>query len=314
MADTSANGLGPEHSRMQGERVLCVLSQARVEDDGVEVDLMEVWHAIRDGRWWILLMTLLAGAAGVAYALLATPWYRAEVLLSPVEADSSERALSQLARLGGLAGLAGVNIGGQNQADALAVLSSMGFARSFIEEEGLVETILAGRWNPFGEVWRGRRTATPPDVRDAAIHFDKKVRHVAEDRKTGLVKLTVEWHDPELAAAWANKMVSKLNERMRARALADAQTNVTYLQSQIAATDLVSLQQAIGRLLEIEIQKLMLARGNKEFSFRVVDEAAVPKRRVRPKRTLIVVGALLLGGLFSIAFVVVRHRVRPRSA
>ena len=314
MAERSADGLGPELSRLHGERVLCVVSQTRVDDDGVDVDLMELWRVVRDGKWWILLMTLLAGAVGVAYALLANPWYRAEVLLAPVETNSSQGALAQLARLGGLASLAGVSIGGQNQAEPLAVLSSMGFARSFIEEEGLVESILAGRWNPLGEVWQGGRAGAPPDIRDAAIYFDKKVRHVAEDRKTGLVTLAVEWHDPELAAAWANKMANKLNEQMRARALADAQANVSYLQSQIGATNLISLQQAIGRLLEIELQKLMLARGNKEFSFRVVDRAAVPKWRVKPKRTLIVVSALLLGSLISIAFVVIRHRVRLRPA
>jgi uncharacterized protein involved in exopolysaccharide biosynthesis len=141
-------------------------------------------------------------------------------------------------------------------------------------------------------------------VRDAVKFFDENVRGVYEDARTGLVTLSVEWKDPSIAAEWANILVKRLNERMRGRALAEAEANVTFLQSEMGSTSIVSLQQSIGRLLEGELQKLMLARGNEEFAFRVIDKAEPPKRRSKPKRALLVILATVLGGVIATLAVV----------
>ena len=58
----------------------------------------------------------------------------------------------------------------------------------------------------------------------------------------------------------------------------------------------------------------MLARGNDEFAFRIVDAAQVPKIRDWPKRTLIVVLAIILGGILGIVVVLVRYFVARREA
>ena len=72
---------------------------------------------------------------------------------------------------------------------------------------------------------------------------------------------------------------------------------------------MVALQQSIGRLLESELQKLMLARGNDEFAFRIVDSAQAPRVRFKPRRTLIVIGATFLGGMVAVLFVFARRAV-----
>jgi uncharacterized protein involved in exopolysaccharide biosynthesis len=151
----------------------------------------------------------------------------------------------------------------------------------------------------------------PPDIRDAVRRFDR-LRSVSEDIKTGVLTLGVRWKDPSLAAQWANAYVMGVNARLRAQALAEAQRNVEYLQKEIAATSIVSLQQSMGRVLEGEMQKLMLARGNDEFAFKVVDPATPPKFRDSPKRTLVVVASTLAGGLFSLLVLLVRAAVRER--
>ncbi len=61
------------------------------------------------------------------------------------------------------------------------------------------------------------------------------------------------------------------------------------------------------------MQKLMLARGNAEFAFRVIDRAEVPKVRTKPRRTLIVVLAMVLGGMFAAFVVLSRDMIRNRT-
>jgi LPS O-antigen subunit length determinant protein (WzzB/FepE family) len=75
-------------------------------------------------------------------------------------------------------------------------------------------------------------------------------------------------------------------------------------------TSIVTLQQAIARLLESELQKVMLARGNEEFAFRIIDSAFPPKERVRPQRALLAVLGTLMGGMVSVFSIFLANALR----
>ncbi len=272
-----------------------------------EIRLAELWGIVWSGKWLIIGVTFGFALLSIVYAMSATEWYRADVLLAPAE----ERNVSALQnQLGGIAALAGVSIGSGDSVEAVATLTSREFARGFIEEYGLLTVLFADAWDAENQRWLVDDPRDEPDIRDAVRYFHEEILRVNEDRATGLVTLSIEWTDPVLAAEWASVIVDRLNSRMRERALEEAETNVEYLQTELAQTNVVTLQQAVGRLLESELQKLMLARGTQEFAFRVIDSAEPPKRRVRPKRALIVVLGTLAGGLISVIGVFLGHALR----
>lgn len=250
--------------------------------------------AVAADRWIIAGVTLVFTTCGVAYALLAPQWYRADVVMVAADQKSMSSALGQL---GGLASLAGVSLPSGSNTEPLAVLRSQGFARSFIESRELTRDILEG----FGE------SSSDEDVRDAVKLFETKVRSVIEEKKAGTVTLSIIWRDPVVAADWANSMVRMLNERQRDKALQEAERNVAYLQKEIASSNIISLQQSLGRVLEAEMQKLLLARGNDEFAYKVIDPAAAPKERFSPRRSVIVALSLLAGLIFSSILLISRH-------
>jgi LPS O-antigen subunit length determinant protein (WzzB/FepE family) len=265
-----------------------------------EIDLWQLWETIWSGRWLIIAITSLFAVGGVTYALVAQEWWRAEVVLAP--ADKKGGMSGALSQLSGLASLAGVSVGGGDSNEPLAVLKSRGFAREFITDMKLMPVLLE-------DFDAGDK---PPDVRDALKIFTEQVRTVSDDKKTGLVTLSVRWKDADTAALWANELARRVNARLRAEALAEAERNVAYLQKEMGSTSVVSLQQSMGRLLEGEMQKLMLARGNEEFAFKVIDKATPPKLRDAPKRALIAVVATLAGGFLGILAVFLRQAWRNR--
>jgi uncharacterized protein involved in exopolysaccharide biosynthesis len=265
-----------------------------------EIDLWQLWETIWSGRWLIIAITSLFAVGGVTYALVAQEWWRAEVVLAP--ADKKGGMSGALSQLSGLASLAGVSVGGGGGNEPLAVLKSKDFARQFITEMNLMPVLLKDQKTEDGKA---------PDIRDALRIFET-VRTVSDDKKTGLVTLSVRWKDADTAALWANELARRVNARLRAEALAEAERNVAYLQKEIAATSVVSLQQSMGRVLEGEMQKLMLARGNEEFAFKVIDKATPPKLRDAPKRALIAVVATLAGGFLAILAVFLRQAWRNR--
>jgi LPS O-antigen subunit length determinant protein (WzzB/FepE family) len=203
-----------------------------------------------------------------------------------------------------------VSVGGGDSVEAIAILGSRKFSAEFIEDRNLLPVFFADAWDSASNDWLPEVEADRPDIRDAVRYFVDNVRSITEDRDSGLVTLAVEWTDPRLAEDWANALVQRLNDSMRQRALSEAEANVTYLQLELGKTSVVTLQQSIGRLMESELQKLMLARGNSEFAFRVVDPAQEPKVRSRPRRSLIVVLSTFVGGLIAVLLVMIRHKSR----
>jgi uncharacterized protein involved in exopolysaccharide biosynthesis len=265
-----------------------------------EIDLWELWDTIWSGRWLIIAITSVFTMGGVAYALLAQEWYKADVVMAP--ADAKQSMSGALAQFGGLASLAGISLPGAGEQAPVAVLKSKEFARAFITDLNLMPEFLKD----------AEESGKPLDIRDAVRVFDTSVRTITEDKKTGLVTLSIRWKDPDTAAEWANILVQRLNDRLRQQALTESERNVAYLQKEMAATSVVSLQQSMGRVLEGEMQKLMLARGNEEFAFKVIDRATPPKLRESPKRSLIAIVSMLAGGFLGVLVVFLRKAIQNR--
>jgi uncharacterized protein involved in exopolysaccharide biosynthesis len=275
-------------------------------DPDDEIDLAEVWRALIAGRRLILAVTAASTALALALALLLPPVYRAETLLSPVE--RAEKASSPLLQFGALEGFAGLGVGaaGGDAAEALATLSSRVFTDAFIREENVMPVLFAGRWDSDEKTWKA--DVEVPTAWDAYDLFDRKVRFVSKDVKTGLITLAIEWRDPEVAARWANRLVQRINAERRAEAIREAETNIAYLKEQLAETSLVEMQQAIYQLIEAKIKNIMVARSLDEYAFKVIDPAVAPQEFARPRRVAIVVLGFLLGALAASVAVLVRAR------
>ncbi len=259
--------------------------------------IADILRTLRAGWVQIVAGSTLFAVLGLVYAYLSPEIYRTDVVVAPATRDRMSEALGQF---GSLAGLAGVNIRGGADPTPLAVLRSREFAVDFVSEP-TVRQALARRFSA---------SDGPMDPREMAMLFDSKVRSIAEDKRTGLVTVTISWTDPVLAASWANSLIDELNNKLRVRALQESQDNVTYLQKEIASTGVPSLQQSLGRVLEFEMQKLMLARGNQEFAFKIVDRALPPTKRYSPQRAVIIVLASLIGFCFSASWVLIRPSFR----
>ncbi len=303
----------PQQAAEADERLVYVVPRDALGREASEISLLDLWIILWDGKWLGVAITGLVTIAAVIYALLATEIYRAEMLLAPAEERTAQGLSGQLGGLSGLATLAGISVGGGGNAEPLAVLQSRVFLREFIEKRNLMPILYPDLWDESRGRWIVAEGEAAPDVRDGVRLLQDSVLTVSEEAGTGLVRLGVDWTDPDVAADWANDLVARLNDRMRQRALVDAEQNVSYLQEQLASSSLVTLQQSIGRLLETELQKLMLARGNEEFAFRVLDPAEAPKNRVRPYRTLIVALAIIAGGMLSLLIIFLRHAVRSKK-
>ena len=119
-----------------------------------EIDLRELFATLWRGKWIIVLITVIFAAVGVLYALSKPNIYQASILLAPSQDEGDPHISGQL---GGLASLAGINIGGggANQTImAKEVLQSRAFLTDFIHRHNLTVPLMATKeWNMEREEW-----------------------------------------------------------------------------------------------------------------------------------------------------------------
>ena len=269
------------------------------------------------GRWRLVVITALATwVLSVLAALLWPKTYRAETILVPASTEDAGGPLAGLAsQFSGLASLAGINLGGEStEAEALALLQSRGFIESFIEDEQLLPVLFADDWDPLKGEWRTKDPDDVPSLWKGYDRFRKRILRVKQNQLTRVVTVSVDWRDPVLASEWANKLIRRLNQAMRQRAIAEARKSLRFLDNELKATNVVALQEAISRLMEVQMRAIMYASVREEYSFSVVDEAKPPdpKDFRWPNRPLLIGGGLFLGCLLGAAVGVLLPARSPR--
>jgi uncharacterized protein involved in exopolysaccharide biosynthesis len=270
--------------------------------------MTEILSRLWVDRWLIIIVTLVFFMGGISYVIWGPRWYEAKVVLVPSGAGDGLPA--SLAQFSGLASLAGINLPQDSDSKtSMAVLRSRKVARQFVEEHGLLTELFSERWDAETGSWKKSRFREEPSLQDAVERFLTRVRGVSEDAKNGTVSLTMTWRDAGLAAQWANDFVRQLNEWLKADASVRASENIEFLKKELTDSPMPAMQQPLGRLLESEMQKLLLARGNRDFAFRVVDPAVVPRKPATPALAVLFL-SLVVGGVMGVSASLARWVVR----
>jgi uncharacterized protein involved in exopolysaccharide biosynthesis len=277
-------------------------------DESEEIRLAELWHTVWAGKWLIVLASVLLAATAVAASFLITPDFRAQVVLSPVGSNSAGGLATLAGQFGGLASLAGINLGAEdNVAESIAILKSRALTARFIRERNLLPVIFYDDWDAQRGTWSTDDPKEVPTIARGVERFDKSIRNVNQDVETGLVTLTVDWRDPVLARDWAQALVAEVNADMRGRAIEQSKRNIEFLKEQIGSTDEVELRTAVFGVMESEMKNAMLAAVRTDFAFDVIDPAVVPERPFWPNRILFAAVGFFLGGLVGVATVLLRR-------
>lgn len=305
---------------MDQQRNIPTLQESPYHPDD-EIDLRELFATLWAGKWIILAITLLFAAGGVAYALMKPDIYQATVLVAPANEEGGTSGLS--GKLGGLASLAGISLGGggSNQtAIAKEVLQSRAFLADFIRRHQL-EVPLKGvtGWNKQAEQWEYDREVYNPDTQewllddegksfeptnwDLVKAFKENHLSVSENKDTGMLTIGVKDLSPVAAKNWVSMLVADINQHMRREDVSEAEARIAYLEGKLSDTSIAGMQQVFYQLIESETRTVMLANAQQEYVFKTVDPAVVPQEKSGPKRALIVALAVMLGCMLGVVIV-----------
>ena len=301
-----------------------------------EIDLRELFGVLWAGKVEIVVGVLLSALVAVSYALYLPDKYTSEALLAPRNDGGSGGALGQLAaQYGGLASLAGVNLGGAGgqgkTAIAIEMLKSRDFFGKYLYDSVLVDLMASKSWDRGAnevvidedlfdletQAWVREVNAqfqVKPSVQEAHDVFVEESFSVSEDKQSGFVTVSVTHYSPTVARDWVAKIVESVNEAVRAREVREAENSIAFLKEQSAKTNLVSLTEVFAELIEQQTKTVMLASASDEYVFQVIDPPVAPELKSEPQRALICVLGVLLGGMLAVVFVLIRHYTTKESA
>lgn len=300
-----------------------------------EVDLRELFAVLWGERVRIAIGVVLSAVVSVSVALYLPNKYTSEALLAPRTDGGAGGQLGKLAsQYGGLASLAGINLGGMGDQVATAVaietLKSRQFFGKYLYNEVLIELMAADGWDASTNrvtidesIFNGKKSAwvrnvdanrhVKPSVQEAHEVFIEESISVSEDSKTGFVSLAVTHYSPTVARDWADLIIQSVNEALRTQDVEEAENSIAFLAEQSEKTSLVSLTEVFAELIEEQTKTVMLANASDEYVFRVIDPPVVPELESEPRRALICLLGVLFGAILAVLFVLIRYYIRKES-
>ena len=305
-----------------------------------EIDLRELFSIIWQGKWLIIAITAVFAIGSVVFAIMQPNTYKSEALLAPASEEQGGGLSALAGQFGGLASMAGINLGSGGGVDktqmAIEVMKSRQFASQFIPKHNILPDLMAvEKWNLSdnsiiydAEVYEAdtnkwvRDAKAPfkpePSMQEAYKEFTKIVS-VNSAKDTGMVTVSVEHFSPAIAQQWVTWLVEDINKVMKERDVAEANRSSEFLETQIAKTNVADIRTILYQLIEEQTKTIMFAEVRDEYVFKTIDPALVPEEEAGPKRALICVLGTMLGGMLAIMIVLIRHffrkeeRLEPRT-
>ena len=292
-----------------------------------EIDLLELFNVLWDGKWIIVSVSAFASIIAVIYSLSLPNVYESKALLVPT--NSSSGISGNLQSYSGLAGLAGIKLpsGGEenNSVKALQKIRSLSFFTDNILTNIYLPNLMAVKsWNPNSntvtfnksiynvnnKTWV-RDYSYPkqqiPSAQESFKVFNTKHLSLNEDKKTGFSTLSIKHQSPFIAKQWAELIVNEINSYYREKDKSESEKSVGYLNQQISMTGLSEINLVLAQLLQEETKKLTLIEANQFYVFDYIDPPAVMELKSEPKRAIICIVIGLFGGILSIIIVFIRH-------
>lgn len=306
----------------------------RPNDFDDEIDIQDFFYTIFKGKWLIISITTFISIIAVIYSLGLPNIYESKSILTPINSSDSFSQSNQ--GYSSLAGLAGINLSSgtnkSNSVKALEKLSSLSFFENNILRGIFLPNLMAVKtwdyktntliyddtlYNNASGKWIRDYSYPNKQIPSSQESFKVFQEHISlsKEKNTGFITLTVKHQSPFIAKYWNELLIKEINAFYRQKDKLESESALSYLNSQIAMTNLSEIKQVIAELLQQETQKLTLIEANQFYVFEYIDPPAVMEHKSDPKRSLICILGALFGLIIGTFTVLIRRYIfRKKTA
>jgi LPS O-antigen subunit length determinant protein (WzzB/FepE family) len=275
-------------------------------------------------KFLIISVTLFSAIFSVFYALSIPNVYTSSSLLVP--AGEQDSLSSKLGSLSGLAGLAGVSLpkSSDKTPEALSRINSYDFfINEFLPYINLEDLMAVKSWDYQSNqitynnklydsgkskwVRKVKSPRKPKPSKQEAYKIYKEIINTSQDPKTSFVNISISHQSPNIAKAWLDIIIKNINLHMKELDKILAENSINFLNETAINTSKSQIKVVISKLLEEQIQDLMLAEATDDYAFKPITSPIAPERKSKPSRPVICIFITMLGGLLSIIIAMCSH-------
>ncbi len=301
------------------------INQTNIGDK--ETNLLDYWRVIQKHKKLIGRIVLVMVILTAIISLFMTNIYQGKALITSISPKGGGGGnLSALAQqFGSVAGFAGLSLpssvsGTVSLPELVNLLNSNIVREKMIQKYNLLPILFYDDWDSDKKDWkRGGISLNPlvligkvikmitpkdpkapkkkaddvPDIQDGLRKLEDIVK-VKQNIKENTITVSIDYPDPEMAAKMTNYLLDALNDHITGEAKRVAKINKDYLEDQITKNSDPIIKQKIYNLVADQIETIMMAEVKENFAFKVLDPPMVPDKKIKPKRTQMVILSLFI--------------------
>ena len=280
--------------------------------DNNEIDLVNLFWIIWNKKFLILCITIFFATISVTYSLLLPNIYTSSALLANT---SKEESLSgNLANYSSLAGMAGINLSSGSSDKSIEAIERIKsydfFIEQFLPNIEFQNLVAADSWsqeineiNYNQKIFNKNNGKWVEDNKPSyqeAYEVYSEILDISKSKATSFTRIKVEHISPVVAKKWTNLIVKKINSHMRMLDKGISESSINYLTKEYNKSNLSEIKQAMSKLMQNEIQTLMLIEVTDDYIFNIISSPIAPEKKSKPSRAIICVLGTFLGLIISI--------------
>ena len=229
----------------------------------------------------------------------------------------NQNMLSQYSGLASMAGLSLPSSGDDKTLQAIELIKSRKFVKHLLTFENILPSIMATKsynssskellfdektYDSETKIWKKK-----PSYLEAHRAYIGGVMSISQDKSTGFISINVEHISPVFAKEFLELIIREANVLLRKRDMEESSQALEYLTAELSKTPFVEIKESINSLIEVQLEKQMLAQINEDYILIEIDPPFIAEIKSKPNRSLTVVLGTILGGILSVLIVLIRH-------
>ena len=290
-----------------------------------EINLRELFSVLWQGKYFIIIFTVIALMAGSIYLKILSSKYQVSILLAPVQ----EEIRPNFSGLGSLASLAGVSLPTSNASDFAKfelMLKTREISTLVFKDKNLIQKIFSGEWDNNQQIFRAQKrnrktliknyvkellTGRPPNKYAGPsparlAEFIHGNVSIGLDMSTQYLTLNAESSNPELLTKLLVSMIKNTDELFKKKFLKQANDAVQFYQIKISKARSQEHRQILATLIAKEERKLLLATREGPFVAEILTGPNTSLNPTYPNPRLILIFSILLGFFLSCGLLLIR--------
>ena len=266
-----------------------------------EINLLDYINILARHKNLIIITVAITVVATAIISFLSPRIYEAKAVIMPVAQSQEPSGMSAVALQFGI-----TTNQTSNTSELFSLLQSNILMERVIIKNNLIPVF-------FGEEAKGKKENEL--IWDGIRYLKNSIYKVRDNKRDGIIELSVEFKDPEMSASILTGILAELTDYMSSEAKRVADTNKNYLESLIDKNSDPLIKQKIYALIARQIEVSMMAEVKENFAFKILDPPKIPDRKMRPHISMNIMLSFiisLVGGI-CLAFIM-EHIERSKKS